>query len=57
MRVGFLGMSHLGQVYSTATAICGASVVQFEVDIALLRELEQSGPTVMEPGLNEIWFE
>ena len=57
MRVGFLGMSHLGQVYSTTTAICGASVVQFEVDIALLRELEQSGPTVMEPGLNEIWFE
>ena len=57
MRVGFLGMSHLGQVYSTATAICGASVVQFEVDAALLRELEQSGPTVMEPGLNEIWLE
>jgi UDPglucose 6-dehydrogenase len=57
MKVGFLGMSHLGQVYSTATAIRGASVVQFEVDAALLRELEQSGPTVIEPGLNEIWWE
>lgn len=49
-------MSHLGQVYSTATAHRGASVVQFEVDTVLLRELEQSGPTVMEPGLEEIWF-
>lgn len=57
MRVGFLGMSHLGQVYSTATAHRGAAVVQFEIDAVLLSELEQNGPTVAERGLNEIWLE
>ena len=55
MKVGFLGMSHLGQVYSTATANRGISVIQFDNDADLIDELKRSGPSVAEYGLNEIW--
>ena len=54
MRVGFLGASHLGQVYSAATALRGMQVVVVDTDAALITEL-QLAPSVAEPGLTEAW--
>ena len=54
MRVGFLGASHLGQVYSAATALRGMQVVVVDTDAALIAEL-QLAPSVAEPGLTEAW--
>lgn len=56
MNVGFLGASHLGQVYSTATAMCGMRVVLVDTDGPLIDAL-RNGPSVVEPGLAEAWRE
>lgn len=55
MRVGFLGMSHLGQVYSTVAASRDVSIVQFDIDTSTVRNLVEQGPTVTEPGLDDLW--
>lgn len=54
MRVGFVGMSHLGQVYSAATAAAGVDVLLMDDDADLVDRLLTS-PTVHEPGLDSVW--
>lgn len=56
MNVGFLGASHLGQVYSAATAMSGMRISLVDTDDALIEALH-TGPTVVEPGLAEAWQE
>ena len=56
MKVGFLGLSHLGQVYSAVTAHQGVSVVQFDADAEIVSELKSHGPSVVEPGLDDLWL-
>jgi len=55
MIVGFLGLTHLGIVYSSVTANCGVSVVQFDPDSAVTTRLENGQLGVSEPGLEELW--
>lgn len=54
MRVGFVGASHLGQVYSALTAAAGMEIVLVDNDPTRVVELAQR-PTVSEPGLDELW--
>lgn len=55
MIVGFLGLTHLGIVYSSVTANRGVSVVQFDPDSAVTTRLENGQLGVSEPGLEELW--
>jgi len=55
MIVGFLGLTHLGIVYSCATADRGVSVVQFDPDSAVTTRLANGQLGVSEPGLEELW--
>jgi UDPglucose 6-dehydrogenase len=54
MKVGFVGASHLGQVYAVASAAAGMDVVILDPDAGLIARLEV-GPTVAEPELDEMW--
>jgi len=56
MKVGFVGGSHLGQVYSAASAAAGMEVVILDPDADLIARLE-AGPSVAEPELDETWRE
>lgn len=55
MIVGFLGLTHLGIVYSSVTADRGVSVVQFDPDSAVTTRLANGQLGVSEPGLEELW--
>ena len=52
--IGFAGLSHLGLVSSIAAASKGQSVVAFDPDAALCRELQKTSLPVSEPGLPEL---
>ena len=54
MRVGFVGASHLGQVYSAVTAAAGMEVVLVDETRTSIQELIQH-PTVSEPELDVLW--
>lgn len=54
MRVGFVGASHLGQVYSAVTAAAGMEVVLVDETPRGIQELIQH-PTVSEPELDVLW--
>lgn len=56
MKVGFVGGSHLGQVYSAASAAAGLEVIILDTNADLIARLE-AGPSVVEPGLDETWRE
>lgn len=55
MRVGFVGASHLGQVYSAVTAAAGMEVVLVDENPTSIDELIQH-PTVSEPELDLLWL-
>jgi UDPglucose 6-dehydrogenase len=54
MKVGFVGASHLGQVYSAATAAAGIEVTVIDPDESLISTLRAT-PSVAEPGLDDAW--
>lgn len=54
MRVGFVGVSHLGQVYSVATAAAGIEVTLIDPSESLISALGEA-PSVAEPGLDDAW--
>ncbi|HKS38741.1 MAG TPA: GDP-mannose dehydrogenase, partial [Verrucomicrobiae bacterium] len=53
--IGFAGLSHLGIVYSLATASRGLEVLGFDPDAALCRELGEGRFPVSEPGLEGLF--
>jgi len=54
MKVGFVGASHLGQVYSAVTAAAGIEVVLVDEDPKSIDDLLRH-PTVSEPELDVLW--
>jgi UDPglucose 6-dehydrogenase len=54
MKVGFVGASHLGQVYSAATAAAGIEVTLIDPSESLISTLREA-PSVAEPGLDDAW--
>ena len=52
--IGFAGLSHLGIVYSAASAARGFSVVAFDDRPGLAGDLAAGRFPVLEPGLAEI---
>src|SRR6266851_2897056 len=53
--IGFAGLSHLGIVYSLATAARGFSVVAFDSDDSLSKDLTAGRFPIREPGLEELF--
>src|SRR6266480_2828454 len=53
--IGFIGLSHLGIVYSLATAAKGFEVLGFDPDPALCAGLSAGTLPVSEPGLEELF--
>jgi UDPglucose 6-dehydrogenase len=53
--IGFIGLSHLGIVYGTATAAHGFDVLGFDPNAALCVELSNGHFPVAEPGLPELF--
>ena len=53
--VGFIGLSHLGLVYATATAAKGFSVLGLDPREDLCEALRRGELPVSEPGLNELF--
>ncbi len=55
--IGFIGLSHLGIVYSAATAAKGFEVLGFDPDPQLCDDLTAGRLPVSEPGLDALWSE
>jgi UDPglucose 6-dehydrogenase len=55
MTIAFIGLSHLGILYATATAAKGFQVTGFDTDAALCGELSAGRFRVAEPGLPELF--
>ena len=53
--IGFVGLSHLGIVYSLATAAKGMDVLGFDPASALCDQLDGGEFPVAEPGLDELY--
>src|SRR5262245_9469963 len=53
--VGFIGLSHLGIVYSLATAAKGLEVLGFDSDAGLSQDLTSGKFPITEPGLEELF--
>lgn len=53
--IGFVGLSHLGLVYSLATAARGLQVVAYEPDPERCRRLDAGEFPIEEPGLLELF--
>jgi UDPglucose 6-dehydrogenase len=53
--IGFIGLSHLGIVYSLATAARGIDVLAFDPDAGLCDELGHARFPIAEPGLRELF--
>ncbi len=53
--IGFVGLSHLGMVYSHATAAKGFEVVGFDPDTALCDRLNAGQLPIAEPGLADLF--
>lgn len=54
IKLGFFGMSHLGQVYSTAYARQGFDVLCFDHSRILISKLQSGIFSINEPSLNEL---
>ena len=54
MRLAFVGMSHLGLVYSTVAASMGNHVVCFDEDEFLINNLSELVLPIYEPGLDTL---
>lgn len=54
-NIAFIGLSHLGILYSLATAAQGFNVIGYHPDEALCRRLSQGDFPVSEPGLTELF--
>lgn len=54
MKLAFVGMSHLGLVYSTIAASKGNNVVCFDEDQFLINNLSKSVIPIYEPGLEPL---
>jgi UDPglucose 6-dehydrogenase len=52
--VGFVGMTHLGLVSASAVASAGFETICFDRDQALVANLQNGRPGVLEPGLPEL---
>jgi UDPglucose 6-dehydrogenase len=55
VTVGFVGLSHLGIVYSLATAARGFDVIACEPDVERRRLLSEGRFPIEEPGLAELF--
>ena len=55
--VGFAGMTHLGINSAAASAARGFRTIGFDADANLIAQLTASKPTVVEPGLPELFHE
>ncbi|PYK95967.1 MAG: GDP-mannose dehydrogenase [Verrucomicrobia bacterium] len=55
LMTGFIGLSHLGIVYSLATAARGFEVIGFDPDAALCDQLSNGRFPVAEPGLTDLF--
>ena len=55
MTVGFVGLSHLGIVYSLATAAHGFEVICYEPEAERRRRLSEGRFPIEEPGLAELF--
>jgi UDPglucose 6-dehydrogenase len=53
--VGFIGLSHLGIIYSMATAAKGLEVLGFDSDPGLCQALTDGQFPITEPGLEELY--
>jgi UDPglucose 6-dehydrogenase len=53
--IGFVGLSHLGLVYSLASAARGFEVVAYEPDAERCRQLAEGRFPIEEPGLPELF--
>src|SRR6266446_2375636 len=53
--IGFIGLSHLGIVYGTATAAKRFDVLGFDLDAARCDDLTAARLPVSEPGLPELF--
>jgi len=53
--IGFVGLSHLGLVYSLASAARGFQVIAYHPDPELCRQLSAGSFPVEEPGLSELF--
>lgn len=54
VRVGFVGMTHLGLVSATGTCSKGFATVCYDGDAALIEDLRAGRLPVLEPGLSEM---
>ena len=52
--IGFVGLSHLGIVYSLVAAAKGQDVIAFDLDATLCRDLDNGKFPMVEPGLLEL---
>ncbi|MFZ5806239.1 MAG: nucleotide sugar dehydrogenase [Verrucomicrobiota bacterium] len=57
MKIGFVGLSHLGINYSLATAAKGFNVVAYQPDKKLCAEMCKGKFPIEEPGLEELFLE
>jgi len=55
--IGFAGLTHLGIIYSLATAAKGFETVAFDPDVSLVNRISEGAFPVSEPGLIEGWTE
>ena len=53
--IGFIGLSHLGLVYSLATASKGFQVVAYDPDPTLVKRLGRGDFPIKEPGFTELF--
>jgi UDPglucose 6-dehydrogenase len=54
VKIGVVGLWHLGCVLCAAWSKLGNSVVGFDYDPSLIRDLQQAKPPLFEPGLEEL---
>lgn len=54
LRIGILGLTHLGLTYSAGLADCGFTVTGFDFDKKSLDHIRNGKPDVFEPGVNEL---
>lgn len=53
-KIGFVGMSHLGLVYSIVTASKGFQVLCYDIDSKKIKNLQKGILNINEPGLDDL---
>jgi UDPglucose 6-dehydrogenase len=54
IKIGFLGLSHLGIVTSSVLSDKGFNTICFDRDLSLIQRLQNFESSILEPGLDEI---